>query len=476
MVEGLIKLVEGVKMEKMEGNNSTEDVNKTVILLIATLATFLTPFMGTSLIIALPTISSDLAVNAILLSWISTAYILTSAMFAVPLGKIADIYGMKKVFTYGIVILTISTFLAAISPSAEFLIIMRALQGIASAMIFVTGLAMITSVFHPKERGKAIGINLTAGYAGLVLGPVLGGLLTQYMGWRSIFYFIVPLCLLVLVLVIWKMKGEWGECKGEKLDKWGTLLYILMLALVLIGFSTITETVGIIMVVLGVIGFIGFILWELRVENPVLEVKLFFENRRFAFSNLATLITYIGTFAVSFLLSLYLQYIKGYDPEITGIVMVVQTIFMVIISPVSGKLSDRFDPGKLASLGMAIISIGLSILSLINAETSLYTIILALAFIGIGIGIFSAPNTNAIMGSVEKKYFGVSSAILGTMRLLGQTFGMGLILLVFAVYIGSVQFTPQNYPELLMSIKLTFVISVILSVIAIFASLARNRS
>ncbi len=459
----------------MESNLSVKEVNKTAILLIATLATFLTPFMGTSLIIALPTIAKDLTVNAILLSWISTAYILTSAMFAVPFGKIADIYGMKKIFTYGIVILTISTLLAAISPSAEFLVVTRAVQGIASAMIFVTGLAIITSVFPPQERGKAIGINITAGYMGLVMGPVLGGFLTQYLGWRSVFYFIVPLCLMVLVLVIWKMKGEWGECKGEKLDNWGTLLYILMLALVLIGFSTITETWGMVMVILGIIGFIGFVLWELRVENPVLEVKLFFKNRRFAFSNLATLISYISTFAVSFLLSLYLQYIKGFDPRIAGLILVVQTVIMVFMSPVAGKLSDRFDPGKLASLGMAIITIGLLILSFISDATSLYVIILALAIIGLGIGIFSAPNTNAIMGSVERKYFGVSSAILSTMRLLGQTFGMGLILMIFAVYIGTVQFTPQNYPDLLTSIKVTFIISVILSVIAVFASLARNR-
>ena len=248
-----------------------------------------------------------------------------------------------------------------------------------------------------------------------------------------------------------------------------------MLALVLIGFSTITETWGMVMVILGIIGFIGFVLWELRVENPVLEVKLFFKNRRFAFSNLATLISYISTFAVSFLLSLYLQYIKGFDPRIAGLILVVQTVIMVFMSPVAGKLSDRFDPGKLASLGMAIITIGLLILSFISDATSLYVIILALAIIGLGIGIFSAPNTNAIMGSVERKYFGVSSAILSTMRLLGQTFGMGLILVIFVVYIGAVQFTPQNYPDLLTSIKVTFIISVILSVIAVFASLARNR-
>ncbi len=463
----------GAKMEQ-EPNTPAQEMNKTVVLLIATLATFLTPFMGTSLIIALPSIGNELAVNAILLSWITTAYFLTSAMFAVPFGRIADIYGMKRIFTYGIIILTISTFLAAISPSAEFLVVTRAFQGVASAMIFVTALAIITSVYPPQERGKAIGINIMAGYTGLVLGPVLGGFLTQYLGWRSIFYFIVPLCILVLVLVWWKMTGEWAESRDEKLDHWGTILYIIMLSLVLIGFSTITGTFGIVMVILGIVGFIGFVIWELRVEHPVLEVKLFFENRRFAYSNLATLITYIATFVVSFLLSLYLQYIKGLDPEVTGLFVVVQTFFMVVISPFAGKLSDKFDPGRLASLGMAIISMGLLIMAFLTEKTSLYVIIAGLAVIGIGIGIFSAPNTHAIMGSVERKYFGVASATLSTMRLLGQTFGMGLILIVFAVYIGAVQFTPQNYPALLTSIQVTFIISVLLSVVAIFASLARK--
>lgn len=362
--------------------------------------------------------------------------------------------------------------MAALSPSAEFLIITRVFQGLASAMIFVTGLAIITSVFPPKERGKAIGINITAGYVGLVMGPVLGGFLTQYLGWRSIFYFIIPLGLLVIALVFWKMKGlEWGECKGEKLDYWGSILYILMLALILIGFSSITETIGMLMVILG---FIGFVILELRVENPVLEMSLFFKNRTFAFSNLATLISYIGISAVVFLLSLYLQFIKGFDPEIAGLVLAIQTIFMVIMSPIAGKLSDKFDPGKLASLGMIIITIGLAIFAFINNETSLYTIILGLVIIGIGIGIFSAPNMNSIMGSVKRKYFGVASATVGTMRLLGQTFSMGLILVIFAIYIGTVQFNPQNYPALLTSIQVAFFISVILSIIAIFASLARK--
>ena len=282
-----------------------------------------------------------------------------------------------------------------------------------------------------------------AGYTGLVLGPVLGGFLTQYLGWRSIFYFIVPLCILVLVLVWWKMTGEWAESRDEKLDHWGTILYIIMLSLVLIGFSTITGTFGIVMVILGIVGFIGFVIWELRVEHPVLEVKLFFENRRFAYSNLATLITYIATFVVSFLLSLYLQYIKGLDPEVTGLFVVVQTFFMVVISPFAGRLSDKFDPGRLASLGMAIISMGLLIMAFLTEKTSLYVIIAGLAVIGIGIGIFSAPTPTPSWDPwKENIWSGISH--LKHHETLGQTFGMGLILIVFAVYIGAVQFTPKT--------------------------------
>lgn len=444
-------------------------------MLIVTLTSFLTTFVGPSVNVALPTISNELAINAILLSWISTSYLLTSAMLAVPFGRIADIYGMKKIFTYGIVILTIASFLAAVSPSAELLIISRAIQGIGSAMIFVTGLAIITSLFPPKERGKAIGINITATYMGLVLSPILGGFLTTYMGWRSIFYLIIPFGLLVIAITFWKMRGqEWAECKGEKLDYWGSLLYILMLLLTLIGFSFITSTIGMLMVISGIVGFICFVIWELRVEQPVLEMKLFFENRMFAFSNLAALINYMSIFAVVFLLSLYLQFIKGFDPSVAGLILVVQTVFMVIMSPIAGRLSDKFEPRKIASLGMGIATIGLLIFALITAETSLYVLVLGLAILGIGIGLFSAPNTHAIMGSVQKRYFGVASATVSTMRLTGQTLGMGMILVIFAVNVGAVQFTPQNYPELLTSIQLAFFISVILSIIAIFASLARK--
>ena len=452
-----------------------KEISHRSVLLVATIASFLTPFMGSSVNVALPVIGSELAANAITLSWITAAFLLTSAMFAVPFGKIADIYGMKKIFTYGITIFTIASFLASLSPSAELLTVFRAIQGFGSAMIFVTGLAIIISVFPPRERGKAIGINVTAVYMGSVMGPVLGGLLTHYLGWRSIFYLMVPLGLLVIVLISWKMKDrEWAACKGEKLDLWGSLLYILTLLMVLVGFSEITGLIGKLMLIWGVISIISFVVWELRVGNPVLEMKLFFENRMFAFSNLAAFISFTGTFAVVFLLSLYLQYIKGFSPQDAGLILATQTIFMTLIAPIVGRLSDKFESRKLSSIGMAITTMGLLIFSFLTAETSLYVILLSLVFLGIGSGIFSTPNTHAIMGSVERKYYGVASATVSTMRIIGQTLSMGMVLVIFSIYIGAVQFNPQNYPALLESIKLTFAISTILGFVAIFASLARK--
>ena len=191
-------------------------------LLVTTVGTFLTPFMGSSIAIALPSIGHDLAMDAILLGWVATAYILAAAMFLVPIGRIADIYGRKRIFTCGMLTYTIASLLSAISTSATMLISFRVLQGIGGAMIFSTGVAILTSVFPPQERGRVLGINAAAVYTGLSVGPFVGGLLTQYLGWRSIFWINVPLGLLIIALVCWKLKGEWAEARGEKFDVVGS--------------------------------------------------------------------------------------------------------------------------------------------------------------------------------------------------------------------------------------------------------------
>lgn len=454
----------------MNNNNNA----KMSALLIATLASFVTPFMAAAINIALPSIGAEFQVDAILLSWIPTSFLLASAMFAVPFGRLADILGMKRIFIYGMIIFTVSSFLSAVAPSAISLIAFRVIQGIGAAMIFVTSVAIITHVFPPKERGKAIGITIASVYISLSLGPVLGGIMTQALGWRSLFLLMVPLGLLVAGLTLWKLKGEWAVCKGEKFDLPGSVIYSIALFMIIYGFSLLPETTGAIVTILGLIGIIAFVIMELRTQSPVFEIKLF-KNATFAFSNLAALINYSATFAVVFLLSLYLQYIKGLSPGNAGLILVAQPVVMAILAPIAGKLSDKYNPRLIASIGMAFTTLGLLFFAFINADTSFEFIIACLILLGVGFGLFSSPNTNAIMGSVEKRFYGVASASVGTMRLIGQTLSMGTVLIIFALYIGNVQITPAEYPALLVSIQVAFVVFTVLCFVGIFASLAKRN-
>jgi len=448
---------------------------KTSALIAATLASFLTPFMGSSVVIALKYIDTEFAVDAMLLSWIATSYLLAAAVFLVPFGRIADIYGRRKIFIYGIVIFTISSFFCAISPSVIVLIIFRILQGMGSAMIFGTALAIVTSVFPVGERGRALGINVAAVYLGLTLGPFLGGFLTQHLGWRSIFLINVPLGIIVIFFTIWKMKGEWADAKGESFDLRGSIIYGIVLVSVMYGLSLLPNIMGVWLIFFGIAWTLLFIYWEKKVEHPVINMNIFCNNRTFTFSNLAALINYSATFAVSFLLSLYLQYIKGLPPQSAGMILVAQPFVMTIFSPMAGKLSDRVEPRIVASMGMVVMTIGLFLFSLLDNETTLTFIILNLILLGFGYALFSSPNTNAIMTSVEKRYYGIASGTLGTMRLVGQMLSMGIAMLLFALFIGRAQITPEYYSPFVESIKAAFMIFSVLCFIGIFASMARGK-
>jgi EmrB/QacA subfamily drug resistance transporter len=414
-------------------------INKTSALLITASGSFLTPFMGSSVNIALPSIGREFSMDAILLSWVSTGYLLSAAVFLVPFGRIADIYGRKKIFSYGIILFTLSTFLLGISVSPLMVLAFRILQGIGGSMIFGTGVAILTSVFSAGERGKALGINVTSVYLGLSLGPFIGGFLTEHGGWRSIFLAVVPLGLLVLGIVFWKLKGDWAEARGEKFDWVGSLFYGLTLVAVMCGFSLLPQGIGMGLIFAGILGLGIFIKWEMRVENPVLDIGLFWNNRVFAFSNLAALIHYCATFGVGFLLSLYLQYIKGFSPFHAGSILVCQPAMQALFSPLAGRLSDKVEPRVVASTGMGFSVLGLSLLVFLGEKTAMEFIVISLLLLGFGFALFSSPNTNAVMSSVEKKFYGVSSGTVATMRLVGQAFSMGLTILIFSLYIGRAQ-------------------------------------
>jgi len=445
-------------------------------LVISTLASFLTPFMGSSTNIALPSIGREFSINAVVLGWIATSYILAAAMLLVPLGRIADIYGRKKVFTIGIFVYTVASLFCALSSSAVALIAFRILLGAGGAMIFGTSVAILTSAFPLGERGKALGINVAATYLGLSLGPILGGFFTQHLGWRSLFLFNIPICLIIIVLIFWRLKGEWAEAKGEKFDWAGSFIYGLALVAVMYGLSLLPNLAGAGLIFIGFIGIIAFSVRENRTESPILNVHLLRHNRVFGFSNLAALINYSATQASGFLLSLYLQYLKGLPPQSAGLILIAQPVMMTIFSPLAGRLSDKVEPRIVASTGMALTSASLFFFIFLNENSGLGFIVGCLIILGLGFALFSSPNTNAVMSSVEKKFYGVASATLGTMRLVGQMTSMGIAMMLFALYMGRVKITPEYYGVFLKSAKTAFIIFAVLCVGGVFASLARGRN
>ncbi len=445
-----------------------------VALLVAVLAGFITPFDHSAVNIALPTIGTEFAMDAVALSWVSTAYLLASAIFLVPLGRYADIHGRKKVFVSGLSIFTVASLLLIFSPSSIALIVLRVLQGMGAAMIFGTGVAILTSVFPPGERGRVLGLYTTAVYVGLSAGPFLGGLITQYVGWRGIFLVNVPLGVLTVALVYWKLTGEWAEAKGEPFDLAGSVIYGLSLASLLFGFTLLPEIGGIALAAAGAVGLLLFFAVEARQESPILHVSLFLRNRVFAFSNLAALINYSATFAVTFFLSLYLQYIGGFTPQTAGLILVSQPLVMATLSPYAGRLSDRVEPRIVSSAGMAVIAVGLFLLTFLNPATPLLYLVGCLVLLGLGFAFFSSPNTNAIMSSVEKRFYSVASGTLGTMRLLGQMLSMAIAVLIFAVYLGRVQITPELSAQFIMGVHTAFAIFTVLCIVGVFFSSVRG--
>ncbi len=451
-------------------------ISKKITLAIASVSQFVGSFIGASVNIALPSIGREFSMEAILLGWVVTSFFLASAAFVVPFGRLADIYGRKRIFTYGMLIFTVSSFLCAISNSAMWLIIFRVLQGITSAMTLGTAMAIVTSVFPARERGTALGVVISTVYLGLSLGPFLGGLLTQRLGWRSLFFVTAFLGLVVIILVFWKLKGEWAEARGERFDIVGSITFGFALIMIIYGFSKLPTMVGIVLMVLGVISMLAFIRWEEHTESPVVNMSLFRKNAVFAFSNLAVLINYCATFAITFLLSLYLQYVRGYSPQVSGLILVAQPVVMVICALIAGRLSDRLVPQTLASFGLAVSCVSLALLAFLTEQTSLTFVITVLVISGIGFGFFSSPNTNAIMGSVEKRFLGVASGMIAAARGTGMTLSLGIVMILFTVYIGNVQITPEYYPSFLMSMRVSFILFTILCLGGVFAQLVGRKA
>jgi EmrB/QacA subfamily drug resistance transporter len=463
-----------IKIMHYMKNTTATKVNTSVLMAVIIITQFLSAFMSASVNIALPDIAQDFGMSAVESSWVVMAFLLSTGMFLVPFGKMGDIYGRMRLFLTGNMVFTVSSLFCALSSDEIMLIAARFSQGIGGAMIMSTGMAIVTSAFPPQQRGKMLGLVVSAVYLGLTAAPVLGGILTQAFGWRSIFIISVGLGITIVIAILSMVKAEWKEAGNEKFDIHGSVIYMISVFLLMSGFSMLPKVNGILMAASGVVGIGLFIAYELKVEHPVLNIRLFQNNRIFAFSNLAALINYAATFAITFILSLYLQYVKGLQPRDAGILLITQPAVMAATASFAGKLSDKVDPRFLSSLGMGIITVGLVFLCFLDSNTGNGLLIASLVIVGLGFGTFSSPNTNSVMGSVEKKYLGVAAATVSTMRVLGQIFSMAIATMVFYIFLGNSKISGTNLIEFMQSARVLFIIFAVLCFLGIFISSARS--
>jgi len=342
-------------------------------------------------------------------------------------------------------------------------------------MGFATGTAILVSTVALKDRGRILGWNVASVYLGLSLGPPLGGIITHTLGWQWIFIVSAAAGLLTVALAMWALKKDSAAASGESFDVTGSFLCGLALICLLFGLTRLTRPLGIALLAGGSVCAVLFVRWEYRSKSPLIDIRAFSRNPGFVFSNLAALINYSATAAVVFLLSLYLQYQKGFTVQDAGLILVVQPIVMVMVSPLSGRLSDRIEPGTLASVGMALTVAVLAGFSFLHGDTNLWLIVGGLALLGLSFGLFSSPNMNAVMSSVERRHYGVASSTLAAMRVVGQTLSMGIATLIMTLFLGAAKIQVANLPEFMASVRVAFAVFAALCILGVIASLSRGR-
>jgi EmrB/QacA subfamily drug resistance transporter len=450
-------------------------INENTALVVVLTAYFLTPFMSSAVNLAIPAIGMEFSSSTLLLSWLVTGYSLATAAFLLPFGRLSDIIGRKKIFVTGMFLFSFFTLLSGKAWSMPGMITFRVCQGISSAMIFSTGMAIIASVYPPHKRGRALGFSAAVSYTGLSLGPALGGFINHYFGWRIIFYLTTLASVSAALLAAWRLKGEWTGAKGEPFDLTGSVYYILAFAATLYGLSALSQTAWAKYALgTGLVVLAFFFSYESKQEYPVFQVGLFRGNTTFTFANLAAMINYSATFAIAFLVSLQLQVVMGCDSQLAGLILLSQPLITAILSPFVGSLSDRVAPRIVASFGMALSAVGLFLFIFVTAATALWLIVANLVLSGIGFAFFITPNNNAIMGAVDKRFYGMASSIQGTMRNTGQAISMAIVTLLLAVY-GDGSGMGQEHAQLLANgFRTAFMVFTGICCAGIFTSLAAN--
>jgi MFS family permease len=432
-------------------------------------------FLTSGLNVALPKIAEEFGLGPVALGWVPLSYILGMAVIMVPFGKIADMKGRRLVFVSGLWLLFFSVVALIFVHSYALLVIFRALSGLGSGLCFASTTAIVALAYPVERRGFAMGIMAMTAYVGQASGPVIGGLITGTVGWRYILVVSAVYLLVNAFLDLWLLRrAEWKDTGQRSFDWQGSFVYCLSLSAFILGMSLLPTTQGLVLTVAGVMGIAGFSWWESHSRSPVLDLSLFRHNRVFLLSSLTSVISYSSIWAMTYLMSLYLQNVKGLEPQIAGLVLVTGVVLQAILSPFGGRLSDKVQPRWVVSAGMSFCVIGLVILALLGFASPYWLIIVALCLLGVGYALFSGPNQSAIMGSVERKDVGPAGAIVGTTRVIGQALSVALVTLVLAATVGRHDITAADNPQFLTGLRISFAAMAVLCALSVATSLIRG--
>ena len=372
--------------------------------------------------VALPTIASEFQTDLPTIQWVVIIYALTIAALLLPMGRLSDLVGRKKIYITGMVVLAAGAVLSGLSPALEMMFPSRVLQGVGSAMTQGTGMAIITAAFPANEKGRAIGLFMTMVGVGAVAGPAIGGLVVDAFGWRVVFFLTLPLEAIGVVATVWVMRGwsEAQEISGTRFDWWGAALSTGVLIALMVAMTTGNKagwtSPPIIAAFAGAVSMlVTFIWWELRTDSPMLDLRLF-KGKTFTFGVSAAFLTFLGSSAVLFMMPFYLQNVLGYSAKTAGFVVVPGALCMAVLGTISGVLSDRFGRRPFTVGGLALSAVGLLILSRVTEDSSLFMVVPALMLMNAGMGIFYSPNTSSVMSTVGQVKYGVVSGFLNLVR------------------------------------------------------------
>lgn len=431
--------------------------------------------------VILPTISQFFGVQISTAQWVPMIYLLTISSLLLFYGRLGDILGYKKVYLWGLAGFIIASGLCGLSPTIHWLIIFRAVQGLAAGMMMSVPFAIITASFPPTERGKALGINAISISAGLAVGPFLGGFITFWLGWRFVFLINIPIGIIGLLWarqVIPELKGQ-----PRRIDILGALaafvsLFSFLLFINRFQGSGLSYANGIVLFV-SVLAGIGFFRVESKVAQPMLRLSLF-RNVAFTFADISALLNFMSQYVMVFLTPFYLQIILHYTPDKLGIVMTSFPLAVMAVAPFSGSLSDRVGTRVLACLGAATCALSLCFMSQLSASATSIDVLWRLALFGVGTGIFQSPNNSAVMGSVPKPHLGTASGILATMRNVGMVLGIttaGAVLYAFApsYILQKASLVPSEAVLFLEGLKYAYIAGAILTGVASVTSLVRSK-